>query len=401
MKIKHLIIVSLLLAILTFGAVSATEDGDALAVDDAGDEQVVEAPVDADLVESDESSDTLQEVTAEDFNVEIADEIDPDEEDFSVINITYPEDTTGRFHIVGESSRLDLDNRYDIHTTEHVMQFTLDKLNIDHPGIYDFTIGYIDAEGNELELETGTLKVKAYYDADEFRVSVNEKVDMEDTEDIINVWRYPVDGTLIVLVNGNKAYSTYVEENDDIYIDTDRLNITQDGKYNISIQFESVYGQKIELKNYTLTLMDYFYDIYVPEHYNLDRKSMDLVQFSFRGGTEGNFIMKIDNVIYYNEPLDESSYIDGWNTNLTGVSYGTHDVEVIYTGDKNHDGFNMTYQVDFTYTLEFELDDEESYYGEDLSAVIYLPPNNNGTVEYTINGKNIPSTLMMENTTPK
>ena len=38
-------IVSLILAILTIGAVSAADDADALAADDAIDEQVIEAPV--------------------------------------------------------------------------------------------------------------------------------------------------------------------------------------------------------------------------------------------------------------------------------------------------------------------------------------------------------------------
>lgn len=47
MKFKKIMLITLLLlAVLTIGAVSATENVDAVAVEDTGDENVVEAPAD-------------------------------------------------------------------------------------------------------------------------------------------------------------------------------------------------------------------------------------------------------------------------------------------------------------------------------------------------------------------
>lgn len=62
MKFKKIMLVTLLLlAVLTIGAVSAAEDANTLAVEDAGDEAVVEAPVDDASLEAGENDDSLQE----------------------------------------------------------------------------------------------------------------------------------------------------------------------------------------------------------------------------------------------------------------------------------------------------------------------------------------------------
>ena len=51
MNFKKIMLITLLLAVL-IGAVSATDDIDALAVDDEGVEHVVEAPLDEDAIET-------------------------------------------------------------------------------------------------------------------------------------------------------------------------------------------------------------------------------------------------------------------------------------------------------------------------------------------------------------
>ena len=58
MKFKKIMLITLLLAVLTIGAVSAAEDADVLAVEDACDDAVAEAPGEDD-VSSGEDSDTL------------------------------------------------------------------------------------------------------------------------------------------------------------------------------------------------------------------------------------------------------------------------------------------------------------------------------------------------------
>ena len=64
MKIKHLVIVGLILAIITIGAVSATEDVDvATAEDDMGVDEVMQAPVDEDVIGEDSSDEVLSDVS--------------------------------------------------------------------------------------------------------------------------------------------------------------------------------------------------------------------------------------------------------------------------------------------------------------------------------------------------
>lgn len=74
MKFKKVMLVTfLLLAILTIGVVSASEDVDALSVGDAGDD-VVESPVDNDSLEADESGDSLEDASK--VTIIVNDEID-------------------------------------------------------------------------------------------------------------------------------------------------------------------------------------------------------------------------------------------------------------------------------------------------------------------------------------
>ena len=68
-------IVSLILAIITIGAVSATEDVDvATAEDDMGVDEVMQAPVDEDVIGEDSSDEVLSDVSADDFYISINDE---------------------------------------------------------------------------------------------------------------------------------------------------------------------------------------------------------------------------------------------------------------------------------------------------------------------------------------
>lgn len=59
MKYKKIMLVALLLAVLTLGAVSAADDADVLAADDAGDEAIADAPADDDGAISIESEDEI------------------------------------------------------------------------------------------------------------------------------------------------------------------------------------------------------------------------------------------------------------------------------------------------------------------------------------------------------
>jgi hypothetical protein len=100
MKLKHLMMVSLILLILTIGAVSASEDlealavddvGDELAVDDSADEEIVEASLDdGEILEADESGEVLGDPTAADFHFDIKNEASINDPDATVISFDWP-----------------------------------------------------------------------------------------------------------------------------------------------------------------------------------------------------------------------------------------------------------------------------------------------------------------------
>lgn len=110
MKIKHLIIVSLLLAVLTIGAVSASEDiADDLTVNEESVDEIA-APTDDELIADSDESDSLEEstapedpvgLTADDFNVTIEEEIDVEDDDYDVdaVSVESPDDAEGEIKV--------------------------------------------------------------------------------------------------------------------------------------------------------------------------------------------------------------------------------------------------------------------------------------------------------------
>ena len=153
MKYKNMMLAALLLlAILTMGAVSASEDADTLAVsDDVGDIEVQAPAADEILTENstfivgDEGDD---EGDDNPYNVEIVGEFDITDRDQEIIKINCPEGTEGYFVIM----TLDDDWRelyeYSHHISSddwgNVIGITPDDLNITEPGGYIIDIYLTD-----------------------------------------------------------------------------------------------------------------------------------------------------------------------------------------------------------------------------------------------------------------
>jgi hypothetical protein len=172
MKFKKIMLITLLLlAVLTIGVASASEDVDSLAVDDAGDEQVVEAPVDEDVVEADES-DVALELTPEDFNANITEEvIDVEDEDAVVVTFYCPEDVNPNDQIQVRYGEGDVDYQNfwgEDFTPKAVNNITWGSLYLQNEGTYNITVSYINQTENTIVLATGTLKVTKTYTANDF-----------------------------------------------------------------------------------------------------------------------------------------------------------------------------------------------------------------------------------------
>ena len=123
MKFKHLILVSLLLAVLTVGGVSAADDAGALAVDDTGDDPIVESPADENI---------LADPDPADFNVVITDKELSYDDETPAITFNWPS-------YVGEDDSVDIQvnsepsNSYYKDAGETSKKLSLGQLYITEP----------------------------------------------------------------------------------------------------------------------------------------------------------------------------------------------------------------------------------------------------------------------------
>jgi len=239
MKAKYLIIASLVLAILTIGAVSASEDvavDDAMATSDVTEDPIGEAPVD-EVIEQSEDSEPLEDISPSDFNVKIKDSIDLDDEDQNVINYTAPQGADGDVEVYVDYME------WSSHTDSSITPgdnytVSLYQLNIEEADTYHIEVRYAPHEGNAITLAQKSLKVTKTYDKSDFSIDWESYIGSKDG-DVVNVWNYPTEGTLIVAVNGDKRFNRTINDpdSDDIYVYLSNLNITSNGKYAVSAKF--------------------------------------------------------------------------------------------------------------------------------------------------------------------
>lgn len=132
MKAKHLIIVSLLLAIITMGVVSASEDvavDDAMATSDVTEDPIEEAPVD-EVIEQSEDSEPLADYSPDDFNYNAKKSIDLDDEDKVVFNCTLPEEGYINYYVNDEYVS------FNVGSSSDLIQIDINDLEIDEPSTY-------------------------------------------------------------------------------------------------------------------------------------------------------------------------------------------------------------------------------------------------------------------------
>lgn len=204
MNFKKIMLITLLLAVLTIGAVSAADDVDVLAVDDAEDEAVVEAPVEEDMVETPESGDALGEVSAEDFNVIITDdEIDVDDEDATVVSFVWPENATDNVIVDVEGGS----GPWFEKNGDTSRNIKLSELYIWEAGEYNLTVTY----GYDMILAKGTLKVIETFTADDF-IELYDGMEVADKEAYVctacdSTSESGLNGTVTVYVGSNKVFT--------------------------------------------------------------------------------------------------------------------------------------------------------------------------------------------------
>lgn len=336
MKFKKLMLATIvLLAILTIGAVSASDDADALAAEDMGD-SIAETPVDEVIAQTPEEPTGVAE---DDFNVWVTNEtldLDKDTEK-TVITFDSPQGADGDLDIfVGGKYKetFTLSNE----TAGKSFSVALKELYISTSGDFPVQIRY---DGGEL-IDVGTLTAVKYYSADQFDTTTFDEV--RDTKyRAYSFSRVPALGTLVMYVDGVEQYRKYIgDKNPYLQLYVDDLNITENGVFNIRSEYiveES--GQVISLNDFNtdvscmpVSIFLSSLDIDVDAGYK-----MTLANVYDDDGINGVITAYLDDKQVFNKVVSDSPYsvaIDDY-TLPENFALGNHTVKVVYLkGDKEY-----------------------------------------------------------------
>ena len=296
MNMKYLIIASLILAVLTIGAVSASDDvsldGNLTASESAPD--VIEESDAGDVDILSEGG----ELTSDQFDVEFYRDIDLDEGDTTVLSIGSPKEANGKIDVL-------VDNEVaDSWTIDHDVEskaWELEDLGIDTGGTYLINVNFIPTEGEALSLLDDTLTVtNSSADDEDIEAVIDDQINLNNDYSAVGVtYKSDVDGTIDVYVDDTLKCSWEVDHDDDwkAWNLTD-LEIATVGIYLIRVDFTPTGGQRETLEEKNVTVYNFVYDD------DFDYNLYDLVDFG-----------DVNTLVVYVERLSEvegnlSVYVD-------------------------------------------------------------------------------------------
>lgn len=417
MKIKHLIIVGLILAIITIGAASAADDSDALAVgtDDSLSAEDIDVVSENEDDGGDDSADAVDVTVEDNYGDPITDDDYEENGDYIVAYISAPKNATGKVAVI-----------VDQNETNPAFEGNLTSLNYEvdenDPDFYNYFIGK-----NQLKFEfvNGTQYsiIVKYFDGNYADASDEGTLTFASADDI---------GDLEELYIG-----IYCDVEDD-YLIGNYMEVTVEISDLISNNVTILLNDK-ELFNFTIS--DYYWDseeeCYI---YNFDLGDYDVVngkntikavyagddQYSSASDniTVNAVFMKVDIHDYDSLYMDISLVDDATGTveifingtsflNLTASELkdkGYVDLDDLPLGDYN---YAVTYRDDENYSLEepltgefeksypfyvsyYDEDEEENpiqyYLGDEIEFEIRVPSKDTGEVIISYNGKTIKET---------
>ena len=323
MKFKKMMLVTiLLLAILTIGAVSASENAtidDGLTASNITEDTIEEASVD-DVIE--EAPEDATGANWQDFNVTFNENPVKLYEDDFVLNFTAPENTNGVVEIknndtggVWRYSIFQEPYSYTVYVTPH-------NLNIYAPGTYFISATYHEQGSSPLFLGRATITA---IDKEGFSAFRNGEVRNE-SHPVFSLSEVKDSGNLDIYVDGKKVGVWAIEKDQSIELFADDLNITENGYYNIRARFSmDNMDERFILADYNATV-----------RINSAPKSFkDLHDYMY---DEGNVIRNKETHLYdnykYNPDTDYEiiDYGQGLPLNDDGITIYGHDVTIDGSG---------------------------------------------------------------------
>ena len=252
MKVKYLVIVSLLLAALTISAVSAAEDvmsDDVLTADEEVDVQ--QTPL--------EEEKLADSVSADDFTVHVEEQIAVNSED-SVMTVSPNEiSPEGNLTVnVGDSDVPVYNENFEEYTSLY-----MSALNITSVGTYKIVANFVPVSGSPIKLADYVLNVTEEEGYEGLDVSINDVyVGPEDSErPLVSIFvEGTVEGNISVYLNDDLCYNKSISYDESIRLADLNKNVRM-GKYKVRVMFDD--GEKVTLVKSRVATLDYgvgFYD---------------------------------------------------------------------------------------------------------------------------------------------
>ena len=338
MKLKKIMLITcLLLAVITIGAVSASENNepvDDLAVSDIAQDSIEQPDIDedADELQSADADEKLSDLGPEDFKVNISKSFDLNDEDAVAISYYCPKGAEGIINVYMDDNFM-YNNYIDSSDEGNIFKVHNFYDDLD-PKTYSVLVEYEPVVGESFTIATGILKVTKTVTADDFEVDWTDVYD--DYDPVVNVWNFPITGNLTVSVNGVPRYSKEIDNiYDDIYVYRDDVGITENGVYAISVDYITSDSQKISLgqQNILVDIQIYDDNIYIKSDVIIfDSNSFIYIEDEYVNGTVRVYVddvLKLTKTYSANDKNYDVDYtLD--DLNLNDIAVGYHTVKVVY-----------------------------------------------------------------------
>ena len=417
MKIKHLIIVSLILAIITIGAASAADDSDALAVgtDDSLSVDDIDVVSENGNEDGEDPADAVDVTVRDNDGDPITDDDYEENGDYIIADITAPKNATGRVAVI-----------VDENETNPAFEGDLTSLNYEEdendPDFYNYFIGK-----NQLNFEfvngTHYSIIVKYFDGnyadayDEGALTFASADDIGDLEELyIGIYCNDEDDYLIgdylevtveisdlisnnvaILLNDDELFNITI---DDCYWDSEeecyiyKFNLGYYDVVNGENTIKAVYAGDDQYSSASddVTVDAVFMKVDIHDY---DSLYMDI---SLADDTTGTVEIFINGTSFLNltaSELKDNGYVD-----LDDLPLGDYNYAVTYRDDEKYsleEPLTGEFEKSYPFYVIFNDEDEEGdpiqyYLGDEIEFEIRAPSKATGEIIISYNGKTIKET---------
>lgn len=376
MKFKKIMLATfMLLAILTIGAVSASDDALAdgnLTATDIAEDPIEEASVDEVIAETPQQE--VVGVDAEDFNVWLNNntlDIDNDTEEIA-ITFTSPEGAEGDFDIFidGSWSYCEvLSNE----TSGKTFNVTFGELWISEPGSHSVSFRYDYGD----RVDAGTLFAYKEYLREDFDTGIFENVG-DSSYRLYYLYEVPAAGTFVVYVNGEERYREYNGyKTTPIYVGD--LNITYNDYFNITTEYViNSTGQVVALDSFIAHVYCMPISVLLTDSPITISKGYDSVGYvSDNNYIDGTVLVYVDSTQIYAKAFSAADEVTFASFDMDelklkdNITHGNHTIKIVY--QKNGDvDYSKEGLVEFHATAKISAPSEINQGEDKYITVTYL-----------------------------